>query len=314
MRTGVSYLGHHNPRHMKADMDELRGLGCDDVLLAAQENDFIYMPGKLDFLPEIARERGLRPLVVFWGVLNLFGGGRSSQFLLEYPQAHQVRRDGTYHSSGCYNIPEAVAHIKSMIDRISERGFEGYFIDEPSLLDCFCPSCRQLYHDMHTGDLFAADEEKMLHFRKLCVGRYICLLSDYIKTRHPQMETLCCLMPGDRAVWEQVARIDSLDNLGTDIYWANEDTPVEQMRPLVRDMAQLCKKNRKQHHEWLQAWGVRKGREARILAQGEILISEKPDALYVWAYEGQIGTSESCEDPAAAWKAACEILRRAKRA
>ena len=85
MRTGVAYMGHHNPKYLDLDLREMKELQLDDVLLAAQENDFIYFPGKLEFTPKIAAEYGIRPIAIFWGVLNLFGGGRSSQFLLENP-------------------------------------------------------------------------------------------------------------------------------------------------------------------------------------------------------------------------------------
>ena len=34
LRTGVTSLGHHNPRHLRADLEAIRALGCDDVLLA----------------------------------------------------------------------------------------------------------------------------------------------------------------------------------------------------------------------------------------------------------------------------------------
>jgi len=80
----------------------------------------------------------------------------------------------------------------------------------------------------------------------------------------------------------------------------------------VRDLAAVCGKAGKAHHEWLQTWAVKAGNEPRITAQGEILIRENPDALYVWAYEGQVGTTETCEDPAAAWEAAKGVLRKAK--
>ena len=141
MRTGVSYLSSHNPKHIRADLEEIKSLGCDDILLAAQENDFLYFPGKLKFLPEIAKEYGIRPIAVFWGAINYFGGGRSSQFLLYNPQTHQVNKDGSYNPAGCYNNPQAVGFIKKLIDEIAEYGFCGYFIDEPSLLDCYYSPC-----------------------------------------------------------------------------------------------------------------------------------------------------------------------------
>ena len=84
-RTGVAYLGHHNPRHLRGDLTTLSNLGCDDVLLAVQEIDFAYFPGKFRSVPPLAADLGLRPVALLWGALNLFGGGRSSQFLLDYP-------------------------------------------------------------------------------------------------------------------------------------------------------------------------------------------------------------------------------------
>jgi hypothetical protein len=45
---------------------------------------------------------------------------------------------------------------------------------------------------------------------------------------------------------------------------------------------------------------------------GEEILRAQPDALYVWAWEAQIGTVESCDDPERAWAASVEILRRAK--
>ena len=312
MRTGISYLGHQDPKHLKIDLEDIKQLGCDDLLLAAQENDFEHMTGKLDFTPKLAKDLGIRPLVIFWGLLNLFGGGKSSQLLLRDPHMHQVQKDGSYHAAGCYNNPACLDHIKNMIDRIAACGFLGYFIDEPTPIDCYCPACCRLFEQLFASNLHDADTIKVDEFRKKCVVNYIQVITEYIKRSHPQLETLCCIMPEDKSLWSQVASVKGLDNLGTDIYWVNEDVDVEQMTPLIKEISQLCRDNNKKHHQWLQAWGVKKGREARIKAQGEIIIRQKPDALYAWAYQGQIGTQESSEDPETAWAAACEILKKAK--
>ena len=306
-------MGHHNPEHMKTDLHKIRELGCDDVFLAAQENDFVYMRGKVDFFPKIAKDNGIMPIAIFWGLLNYFGGGKSSQFLLDNPKAHQQNKDGSYSPGGCYNNSDGIAYIKSLIDRISEKGFGGYFIDEPSIIHCYCDHCRELYEAMHGGDLLKADKEKEHFFRKKCIVRYVCLLSDYIKTTHPELKTMCCIMPRDQESWRDIACIDSLDDLGTDIYWVNDDTDVEQMRPMIRTMSGLTKKYNKSHHQWIQAWGVKTGREQRIIDQGKILIDENPDAIYAWAYLGQLGTSETCEDPQKSWQAICRIFEYANR-
>lgn len=315
MRTGVSYMGHHNPKHLEDDIRTMHGLRINDVLLAAQENDFVHFTGKIEFTPKIAKDYGLRTVAIFWGALNFFGGGRSSQFLLEHPEGFQIKLDGSYLSQGCYMNPICVSRIKQMLDIIAGLGFGGYFIDEPTpLRNCYCASCRTKYQEWHGGDLAKASDDKKEAFRKKCVIEYVKTIADYCKTNHPQLETMTCLMPCDKEMWEKTAEIDTLDNLGTDIYWVNNNNNVEEMVPVLSELESVCKKNKKLHHEWLQCWSVRKGREQRILEQGKVLIRKRPDALYVWAWKGQIGTTESCDDPDTSWQYACDILKMARNA
>lgn len=313
IRTGTSYMGHHNPQHIEADLREMESLGLDDVLVAAQENDFVHFTGKIEFTPKIAKDHGIRPVAIFWGALNLFGGGKSSQFLLENPDCFQVGRDGSHRPNGCYVNPKCVGRIEAMIDRIVELGFEGYFVDEPTpLKECFCPSCRARFTEWCGGDLAAASEAQAAEFRGRCVMSYVRTISDYCAAKHPALETMCCVMPVDRTLWESVAGVRSLRNFGTDIYWVNNDRDVEEMRPLVRECAALCRKHGKVHHEWFQVWKAQQGREDRILQQGRILVEEKPDAIYAWAWKGQIGVTETCADPARAWGKAEDVFRLAK--
>ena len=157
-----------------------------------------------------------------------------------------------------------------------------------------------------------APEETREAFRQRCVIEYVADISRYCKQSHPNLETICCLMPHDDQMWQNTAEIAQLDNLGTDLYWVNDTRDVEEMAPYVQRLDALCKKNGKIHHEWLQCWQARVGSESRILDQGKILLREKPDALYVWAWKGQIGTDESCADPKTAWEYAVKILKMAK--
>jgi len=313
MRTGVSYMGHHNPRHIETDIREMKDLGLDDVFLAAQENDFLYLPGKLECTARIAQDHGLRPIAICWGALNLFGGGLSSQFLLTNPEGHQVGLDGSHDPAGCYVNPSCVSRIQEMIDTIAELGFEAYFVDEPTpLRDCYCSSCRKAFDEWTGGDLASASDADKESFRQRCVVEYVKTISEYCKENHPQLETMTCLMPRDDEIWDETSKIKALDNLGTDMYWVNEDRDVEEMTPVLQDLDALCKKSGKVHHEWLQCWHVQKGNEPRILEQGKVLIREKPDAIYAWAWLGQVGMLERCEDPEASWQQVCEVMRLAK--
>lgn len=313
MRTGVAYMGHHNPTHLTTDLRAMRELQLDDVFVCLQENDFVHFTGKLNFTPQIARDHGVRPLALFWGALNLFGGGRSSQFLLEHPECFQVQLDGSHWPEGCYVNPVAVRRIQAMIDIAAAAGYAGYFVDEPTpLSNCYCLACRAKFEEWYNGNLFSAPVDKVEAFRQRCVIDYIQTMADYCKTNHPQLETFCCLMPHDNALWEASANLATLDNIGTDIYWANTEDDVQGMTPIVDEMAAVAHAHNKVHHEWLQCWGVQQGNEDRVRSMGEVLVRTRPDALYVWAWEAQIGTTESSDDPALCWAHTCDILRLAK--
>ncbi len=69
----------------------MQSLGLDDVLVAIQENDFAYFPGKINFTPTIARDYGLRPVAIFWGVLNFFEGADQASSCLIIRQACRWR-------------------------------------------------------------------------------------------------------------------------------------------------------------------------------------------------------------------------------
>jgi len=101
---------------------------------------------------------------------------------------------------------------------------------------------------------------------------------------HSAIEVLCCLPPWNESLWEPVAAIASLDNLGTDLYWVNKERDVEEMTPLVGRMRGICTAHGKRHHEGLQCWLAFRGYEERILRRGCILVRERPDALYVWGW------------------------------
>lgn len=312
MLTGVSYMGHHHPRYLAADFAAMRQLELDDVFLCLQENDFRYYTGKVKFAPELAQATGLRPLAILWGALNLFGGGRASQHLLENPDGHQQDRAGNPLPAGCYVNEKNVAHIQSLITVCAEVGYAGYFVDEPVPLNCYCEACRTQYDLLIGGDLVHAAPADEQRFRHHCVLTYIKTMATYCKTNHPQLETFCCLMPSEQAMWAEASALDALDNIGTDIYWGNNDRNLAEMRPLLTEIDTLARANGKRHHEWLHGWGIKAGREPRIIQMGDEIIHSRPDALYVWAWEGQIGMSESCDDPLRAWAAVTEVIKRAQ--
>jgi hypothetical protein len=188
-------------------------------------------------------------------------------------------------------------------------GADGFFWDEPTKFDCYCEACRTLFTERTGGDLREADSAAVADFRRYSVFRWVDEMSRWVKGKDPKLITSTCVMPSDRDAWDDSAGCAPLDSLGTDTYWMFDGKPLDWMREPCASLVDLAREKGKSPHLWLQCWKIVKGREAEIVEAARILAEAKPDAVCVWGYRGQLGTTESCEDPETAWKRAVEGLR-----
>ena len=301
MKLGVTYLGSYLPEHVRADLADIRAMGCDEVLVALQENDFRHFPGKVALAPTVGHDLGLRVLANFWCFASAFGGGRMSILLTEEPDTWLLGADGARRGLGCMNHPALLARAREMVDVCIVAGYDGFFWDEPTAQDCYCPHCRVAYAEQVGGELLAAPAEKVAAFRQWSIGNYVRVMSDYVKGRRADLETATCVMPIDRAAWELTAAIPSLDTFGSDPYWQVMDGTLPWTAEVTRDVVSLSRKHGKRCLMWLQGWAMPAGREVEILQAARLIAGERPDALYTWSYRGGLGSDEQCEDPQAAW-------------
>lgn len=316
MTFGTAYMGTHAPEGLKRDLEDLRAEGFDEIVLSCQENDFLHFTGKVEFTPKIAHAAGMRVLVNLWGYASAFGGGRISRLVADYPEVMVVGRDGKPNplewppgsrtQPGCPNHPLVISRAREMVDQAIAAGADGFFWDEPTKFDCYCEACRALFSGRTGGDLRTAGREAVAEFRRHSVFRWIDEMSRWVKSRNAKLATSTCVMPSDRDAWEDAAECGPLDSLGTDTYWLCEDRPVEWMREPCRELVALARRKGKSPHLWLQCWKVPRGREAELVEAAKILAEAGPDGVYVWAYRGQLGTTEACDDPDAAWRKALE--------
>jgi hypothetical protein len=309
MHLGVSYLGAYLPEHLRADLADIRAVGCDEVLVTLAENDFHILPGKVRFTPAIAHDLGLRVLANFWGFACAFGGGRVSRLLTEDPEVWVLGPGGARLGMGCMNHPALLARAREMVDRCVETGYDGFFWDEPTQQDCYCPHCTDLFAGLYGSDLCTADGEQVEAFRLQSIVRYVRTMSDYVKALRPELETATCVMPCDEAAWEPTARIPSLDTFGTDPYWLCLERPLAWVSESTRQSLKVCRSHGKRSLMWLQGWMIPAGREREIEEAAWRLAAEGPDALYTWSYRGGLGSNEACDDPEAAWQVVVEVYR-----
>jgi hypothetical protein len=309
---GVSYIPVHNPKHISTDMQEISGIGCNEVLFALSENNLFILDGAWKFGPAIARENGLRPLAVVWGYANTFGGGRISQIMLNDTEMWIRDRKGNIAPQACFNNPKICSRFFEIADLLAGSGFEGIFVDEPTPQDCWCPHCREKFKQKYGEDMERYDgRPQYLEFRRNDTIDYVKAICDGIKKSRPTLTTMACLMPYDRECWDEVAALENLDDFGTDPYWLVDRTNLTLAKSITlsEECRALAARNKKRSHIWLNAWKIRRGDEPEIYTGGLELANTGHDRLFTWSYLGGLGTNEASEDPEEVWKQVSRLYK-----
>lgn len=317
MTFGTAYMGNYYKEAIRRELEDIRRAGFDEVVLACQENDFHHFVGKVLWTPAIAHDLGLKVLVNLWGYACAFGGGRISRVVADFPETMVVDErgkpsplhwDGQTHQPGCPNHPKIVERAREHAAVAIAAGADGFFWDEPTKFNCFCVACRSLFRETYGGDLAAAPAERVTAFRNHSIARWVEGMSRWVKTQNPSLATSTCVMTTDREGWDEVAGSPSLDSIGTDTYWEFSGEPLAWMEEPCRALVAKARSARKSPHLWLQCWKLHRGREPEIEQAARMLATYGADTLYVWAYRGQLGTTETCEEPELAWASALRGL------
>jgi len=304
MKLGLAYVPAHLPDHIKADMSAIKLSGCDEVLFAIQENHLNNITGAVRFGPNLAQKTGLKPYVLLWGYANTFGGGRMSIFMLENQDVWRVHKDGQKIPMGCLNNPKLADSFLKNAKLCQENGFEGVYIDEPTLQDCFCEICQDKFRKTFGGNLRTAEGNKSYRkFQLDSMFSYTANLCKAVKYIDRKLKTFCCIMPFDQECFKPIAGIPELDVLATDPYWlVEEDKTIE----WAISIAEIAKKeavaNNKDFQLWLNLWKIPAGREPEVYTGGKKLAEVGCDSFYTWGYKAALGTCEESDNPDRAWR------------
>ncbi len=317
MELGVSYIAAFLPDHIESDMRHLREIGCSEVLFALQENHLNTLTGALRFGASIARENGLRPYVVVWGYANTFGGGRMSDILLDDPGLWRIQADATPLPRACLNNPRLVDRFLETTDQCRSHGYEGVFIDEPQIQECYCAHCRERFEQAFGQDLMESrDTAPYRTFQENTVKGYVSQVCQRVKALDRNLKTITCVMPFSPhdELFEPVAAIPELDVFGTDPYWLLSgafgfDMTLQSAVDSARRVKVLCEREGKSSQVWLNCWKIPAGLEPDITTGGKALAQVGCDSLYTWSFRGGLGTYEECDNPQAAWSSVVKLYR-----
>ncbi len=308
MKFATSYFGNRILRHVSADMQQLAQQRFDLVVHTFSENDQRYFAGTMKEIVGASRANGLEVWLDPWGVGGVFGGEAFSRVALEESSWAQTARDGSRLPACCPNNPNFRQFLASWIDAACEMKPDAIFWDEPHFYTdrigrvpgCHCRHCEILARDRGIRD----DD--------LLRGTSTLLLLEWAfrRVRSRGGRNVVCLLPpelseGGRVDWESIARIDGLDNLGTDPYWAILNTEPE---PFIKRYAQklnnVAAPATVPIHLWIQGFSIAAGHEEEITRAVIQAAEAKPEVIAIWGFEGCAAMSSlACENPHLAWEA-----------
>lgn len=324
---GVSYFGVRDPRHARADLDEIAGAGFRAVTHTLSEHDLRYHPENVRALVAATRERGLEASLDPWGVAGLFGGEAYSELALTGLDARQIDATGRSVPACCPNAPATRSLLLRWTRAAADLGADVLFWDEPHFYlgayddpraaprCCRCRHCEAAWRGAHGGELPAEGEPALETFRTETLRG---LLSECIAAAPNSMRHSVCLLPRGQFdgagtdAWDRFADLPRIGRLATDPYWMDRPVdPAAYVREHARALRPLCDSRGTEMEVWIQGIRVPEGEEPRIHRAVEAAVEAGADRIAFWSFRGtERMSSLACGDPDAAWAAMCEAVRR----
>ena len=118
MIKGVSYFGVRSPKHVLADMQDIKAAGFNAVLHTWSEEDQQYYYGTMKEIVDKSTDIGLTVYVNPWGVGRVFGGEAYSELTARNHDLCQVALDGKPKVAACPNHPEFRAYMHKWIESV----------------------------------------------------------------------------------------------------------------------------------------------------------------------------------------------------
>jgi hypothetical protein len=315
IRTGVSYFGNRNPRHFRADLEEMKSHYCNFIVHTFSENDQLFYKYTLAELIKLSKAAGLEVYVDPWGVLRIFGGEATSDFAFKHRGVCQILNTGETAPGACMNHPRVRDFMLRWIDDAVEIGADVLFWDEPHFFidwenkktanerwSCWCSYCQEKFKQISGMPLPTFDQlrlnsdaagelaDEFIRFREDSIVEFLTMLCNYARSKG--VRNAVCLLPHKErrygvVNWAKVAGILNLDIFGTDPYWLWFEQRVDQfVGDFAREVVQLSRQFYKQPQIWIQNFKIPAGREDEIREALAVAYAEGVRNFAAWSYYG----------------------------
>lgn len=305
---GVSYFGVRSPKHVLADMSDIKAAGFNAVLHTWSEEDQQYYFGTMKEIVDGSAVLGLKVYVNPWGVGRVFGGEAYSELTARDHSICQVALDGKPKVAACPSNPKFREYMHKWIESVCNTKVDTIFWDEPhfyfekgglSNWSCRCTTCCAKFHERFGYDMPATTFDQMepdkardvLQFRE---DSLIDFLKEMTEDVHAQGKRNCVCMlppwfPAGLDDWSKVARLESVDEVASDPYWekgASEEWVREKYAETARKLTDVARQYGKDVQMWIKAYQIEGGRENDLAIAVEESRKAGIDNIFAWSYRG----------------------------
>ncbi len=325
LKLGIAYHGNRILKHVEEDMVDCIQHNFNLVVHMFSHNDWDRHHQIMKEIIQLSEGLGLEVWIDNWGL----GGppGDKSHFLAYYPDSHQIYSDGKMDPVRvCLNSPDFRKFTKNWVDVVREAGGKTIFWDEPHLVGkeieggkpkvwtCRCPRCQKLFKEKYKKEMPQEFNEEIEKFRIWTIIDYFEDVTKYSKEKG--MKNVVCVMLGaglaiNLSTIEEIAKIKTMDNIGTDPYWYGVgNQPYEYVFSSTKKCLEVCKKYKKEHNIWIQGFGVPVGREEEIIYATDAAYNAGARTILVWSFRGGESNDYRARNPELTWKVIGDAMAR----
>jgi hypothetical protein len=332
-KTGVSYFGTRDPRHMKQDMADIAAHHCTFVVHTFSEADYYFYTKAMKRLVGVSHDEGLEVHLDPWGVGGIFGGEAFSRFVMENPDQCQRQADGMQLPAACLNRESFRAFMRQWVDAAAATGADVIFWDEPHFFipravwrgtqrpdewACTCEACRALFSKRFGHSMPAVIDDDVILFRDESIVSFFTEMTTYVRDKG--IGNALCVLPQENPLigissWDKLAAIPSIDIFGTDPYWIVFGKPLDDyVRDAAAKIVDISVRYDKEPQMWVQAYGVPAGREDEVGRAVRVIGDEGIRNIAAWSYRGGAPMNIASDNPDRVWEVLGEAYRKVRAA
>ncbi len=307
---GVAYYGNLFPDRAREDVKEMADHGCNSVLIAMSEYEWIHWKKNIFRICQIAKEFDFRVHMNLWAWGGVFGGEAPSFFLHNNDNYRQVLSttekkllSSRKVPAACFNTPEFKKYMFDAIKQIAKKDFiDGFFWDEPhyhympeksEIFTCRCKTCQEIFKDIYKKKMPNSKTDEISEFKEMTIINFIKGLSQKVKEVDSTKKVTVCLVPPPLITgitdWDNFCESlkDFIDVFSSDPYWLLYKETLDYVEKYSKKTVELAKKYNLESQLWCLAFLVPKRKELQLKEQFLFLTNIKWIRYFLGAIEVQ---------------------------